>query len=285
MILIADSGGSKTEWRLLDGEKIEQYRSEGMNPYLVDKNNLEKTVEALSHSIGKREIAKIFFYGAGCSTPDNNNKISKSLQKYFAHAKISVNHDLLAVARALCGNERGIACILGTGANSCLYDGNEIIENVPSLGYILGDEGGGAHLGKCLIGHYFSKTLPADLSEQLERRYDMSRSTILENVYQKKQPAHYLAGFSKFLFDNKSNPFVDNLIRESFKLFFERNVLKYKDAAKVPIHFSGAIAFYFNSILRQLANDYGLTIKNVVEGPIAGLALYHQGKMEDNHNS
>jgi N-acetylglucosamine kinase-like BadF-type ATPase len=285
MILIADSGGSKTDWRLLDGEKIEQYWSEGMNPYIVDRSNLEKTVEALSASIGNKEITEIFFYGAGCSTPDNNIKISESIQKYFANARISVNHDLLAVARALCSNERGIACILGTGANSCLYDGKEIVENIPSLGYILGDEGGGAHLGKSLMAHYFNKTLPADLSVQLERRYDMSRNTVLENVYQKKKPAQYLAGFSKFLFDNKAHPFVDSLIRESFKLFFERNVLKYKDAASVPIHFSGAIAFYFNSIIRQIANDYGLTIKNVVEGPIAGLALYHGGKMEDKLNS
>ena len=276
MVLIADSGGTKTDWRLLNGESIEQFRTAGMNPYIVDAETMDSIVSKLLDQMGQREISQVFFYGAGCSSARNVEKVGNSLEKHFPGASISVKHDLIAAARALCGREMGIACILGTGANSCLYNGSEIIENIPSLGYVLGDEGGGAHLGKLLLKSYFTKKLPKELAKSLESRFEMKRNIILENVYQNKQPATYLAGFSKFMFDNKEDPFINALIIKSFKTFYEDNVLRYKEAMEVKVHFCGSVAFFYHTMIRQVGENLGLTIGHMVESPIAGLALFHQ---------
>lgn len=276
MILIADSGGTKTDWRLLNGETIEQFRTAGMNPYIVDSESMDAIVAELNESLGSHKVDQVFFYGAGCSSTKNIEKVSKSLDKHFPEASISVKHDLIAAARALCGREMGIACILGTGANSCLYNGSEIIENIPSLGYVLGDEGGGAHLGKLLLRSYFTKSLPNELCEALEARFEMDRNTILENVYQKSQPATYLASFSKFIFDHKEDAFIAELIHRSFSEFFKCNVLRYKEADSVKIHFCGSVAYFYNSVIRKIGSDLNLEIGNIVESPIAGLTLFHQ---------
>lgn len=277
MILIADSGGTKTDWRLInDDGKIDQFKTSGLNPYLTSGREMEETISGLKAQTGEKRVSEIFFYGAGCSSQENVEIISQALSKQFEGAKIEVNHDLLGAARALCGKDAGIACILGTGANSCVYDGGKIIDNIPSLGFILGDEGGGSYLGRILINSYFSGDLPHELSSKLEKRHNMDRDEILESVYQKPRPAQYLASFSKFLYDHQKHPHIYGILYRAFKLFYERNVLKYEGASDYPVHFCGSVAFYYNSLIRQVGKELGLSIQNILESPIAGLTLFHQ---------
>ncbi len=277
MILVADSGASKTAWRLIrkDGS-IEQYETTGFNPYYQSGEQLDRDVsEALAPRVDT-DIAQIFYYGSGCSSDNNKKIIHDILGRHFTNAEIEVSHDLLAAARALCGHKPGIACILGTGANSCYFDGQHIVENVTSLGYVLGDEGSGAWFGKVLIADYLRKDLPQGLADRFTKRFGLDRNAVLDRVYHQEMPGRFLAGFARFIFQNIKDPWCYRLIYDGFSLFFDKNVMKYAQVDKVPVHFTGSIAFYFSNILRQVANDKGVVLKNIVEGPIAGLTLFHQ---------
>lgn len=277
MILIADSGSTKTEWRVIDGNgNIAQVRTSGINPYYQDQETIAGILAAELDGHLKTPIEKVYFYGAGCSTQESRDKVAKSFATLLPKAQSEVSTDMLAAARSLCGHQRGIACILGTGSNSCLYDGASVIENVPSLGYILGDEGSGSYLGNRLLGHFIRKELPQGILDKMVKRFDLSRSVILENVYQNDTPARYMAGFSKFIFQNISDPFLYKMVYDGFVVFFEKNVMKYTDFQKEQVHFAGSVAFYYANILRKVAADLGINVKHIVEGPIAGLTLYHQ---------
>jgi len=277
MIIIADSGGSKIDWRFLkkDGT-IGQAHSPGFNPYYQPLNHLTSIVE--EHLVPKIDEAvdKIFYYGTGVSSEKNVIVIKDAFAKYWPKAHIEIGWDLLAAARALCGTERGIACILGTGSNSCLYDGEKIIDNVANLGWILADEASGTYIGKKFIFDYFRKEMPEKLAEQFHKRYPFSREEVLEKVYQGEKPGAFLASFSKFIFQHIDEPYCYKLIYNSFADFYQNNVMKYEDYKNTKVHFVGSIAFYYSDILRQVANDKGITVKNILEGPIAGLTLYHQ---------
>ena len=280
MILIADSGGSKTSWRLInENGDISQFETEGMNPMQKDKSVLDSILRyqllpVFGHE--PEDVGAIFFYGTGCLKGEPSTKMKTALGKVFSRAEIEVEDDMLAVARGVCGSTPGIACILGTGSNSCLYDGAVITSKVPALGYILGDEGSGAWMGKEILAAYIRQDLPPALQQRFRKRYGVERSDILAEVYGKGHAAAYLAGFSKFLFDHRSDPFVYQLIHYGFTLFFEKNVMKYPDYENIPVHFSGSVAFYYSTILRDAAARKQITVRNIVEGPIAGLALYHQ---------
>ncbi|MFY0652092.1 MAG: N-acetylglucosamine kinase [Cyclobacteriaceae bacterium] len=280
MILVADSGSTKTEWRLIaeDGE-ISQLRTSGINPYYQKEEDILEMLRAELEDFLKKEVTEIYFYGAGCSSQANKEKITRCFQSIYANAKVEVSIDLLAAARALCGVDRGIACILGTGANSCLYDGREITENVPSLGFIMGDEGSGSYLGNKLLGQFMRKQLPQVISDRLKKRFDLSNDTILANVYQGDAPIVYMSGFSKFIFQNIKEPYLYQFVYDSFKSFFTENILRYPNYENEPIHFTGSVAFYFSNILRKVAADMQLNVRHIVEGPIAGLALYHKNQM------
>jgi len=279
MIIIADSGGTKTDWRIISNEGvISQHQTLGMNPFLADAEALRIEVRKVRDTVTAGSDVSIFFYGAGCSNPENAELIRKILSENFSTGNVEVHTDLLGAARALGNKEPGIICILGTGANSCFYDGDDIVKKMPSLGFILGDEGSGAYLGKLIINLYFTGNLPDDVKLKLEKRYGMNKDEILSNVYKGSQPAQYLARFSKFFFDNKNHPIIYELIYTSFKLFFERNVLQYEGAGRYPVHFSGSIAFYYNTILRQAGKDLGIQVRNIVENPIAGLTLFHHAE-------
>jgi N-acetylglucosamine kinase-like BadF-type ATPase len=277
MILIADSGASKTDWRMINGKgEIAQAQTIGFNPYYQPIEQFEKEVrESLLPQL-KDEPKKIFYYGTGCSSDKNRQLVRSAFEKFFANTHIEVWHDLLAAARALCGSEEGIACILGTGANSCFYDGSKITDNVTSLGYLLGDEGSGAYLGKRIVGDYLRKDLPEKLWDQFKKRFPFEKEDILDRVYNQEMPSKFLGSFSHFIFQHLKEPYCYNLVYESFKLFFEKNIVKYDRHKEVKVHFVGSVAFYFSDILRQVANDTGVTVKNVLETPIAGLTLYHQ---------
>jgi N-acetylglucosamine kinase-like BadF-type ATPase len=278
MILIADSGGSKTDWRLIQKDgSIGQASAPGFNPYYQPIEDLKRNVqEILLPKINESTVNKIFFYGAGVSSTKNQLTIKSAFLEFFPEAQIEIGWDLLAAARALCGHEPGIACIMGTGSNSCLYDGEKIIDNVANLGWILADEGSGANIGRKFLVDYLRKVMPAKLASQFHQRFPLSREEFLEKVYQQEKPSAFLASFAKFIFQHLEDPYCYKLIYDSFAEFYENNVMKYDNYQNLKVHFTGSISFYFSDILRQVANDKGITVKNILEGPIAGLTLYHQ---------
>lgn len=281
MILIADSGGSKTDWRLIsDDGKIDQASAPGFNPYYQPIEDLKRSVREilLPKVAAQDEVDQIYFYGAGVSSEKNQLTIKSAFLEFFPQAQIEIGWDLLAAARALCGKEPGIACIMGTGSNSCLYDGKNIIGNVANLGWILADEGSGANIGRKFLVDYLRNKLPENLAKQFHARFPLTREEFLEKVYQQEKPSAFLASFAKFIFQHLKEPYCYELIYSSFAEFYENNVMKYDNYQNLKVHFTGSIAFYFSDILRQVANDKGITVKNILEGPIAGLTLYHTQK-------
>ena len=277
MMLIADSGASKTDWRIIDREgKIEQAQTIGFNPYYQPIEQFDQEVREVLIPQIKQPIDKIFYYGTGCSSDKNRKLIRNVLEIFFPQAHIEIWHDLLAAARALCGTEEGIACILGTGSNSCYYDGFKIVDNVTSLGYLLGDEGSGAYFGKRILADYVRKELPENLWDQFKKRFPFDRDEILDRVYTQEMPSRFLGSFSHFIFQHLKEPYCYKLVYDGFEQFFEKNVMKYNGYEKLKVHFTGSVAFYFSDILRQVANDKGIIVKNILESPIAGLTLYHK---------
>lgn len=277
MTIIADSGSSKTDWRLLvsDGT-IQQASSPGFNPYYQPIEHLQISIEQFLIPVVSEKVEKIFFYGTGVSSPRNQEVIKGTFRKFFPEATVEIEWDLVAAARALCGNEEGIACILGTGSNSCLYDGDKIIDQVANLGWILADEGSGTSMGKQLLFDYLRMQLPDALANQFHKRFPFSREEFLEKIYQQEKPSTFLATFSKFILQHLKEPYCYKLVYQSFASFFENNVMKYKGYKDVKVHFVGSVAFYFSDVLRQVANDKGITVKNILETPIAGLTLFHK---------
>ena len=277
MKLIADSGSSKTDWRALHADgTIEQYKSRGINPFYQDESEISKELSENLRPQLPEGVKEIFFYGAGCVNREKKDILKNALLKNFPGAIVSVENDILGAARALCNREPGIACILGTGANSCLYNGKKIVENIRGYGFLLGDEGSGAYLGKQLVSSYLRKELSEALREKFKKRFPMSEDEILHEVHTQPYPNRYLASFSKFLFHHIKDPYIYKMVYDGFSLFMEKIVLKYENANRYKVHFVGSVAFYFANILRQVAIDKGVTVKNILESPIAGLTLYHQ---------
>ncbi len=276
-ILIADSGATKTDWRLLsDDAPIRQLSCQGLNPY-------QHTAESLHENIGKiaaqlsENPDKIYFYGAGCN-PATSPQIEAVLAHYFSPTLLEVHNDLLAAARATCLHEQGIACILGTGSNSCYFDGKQIVANVASLGYVLADEGSGADLGKKLLTAYLRNELPEALQKSFEKRYQLSAAQILHSLYKEPFANRFLASFSSFIFHHLEHPYLYKMVYDCFISFFENNVVKYQNYQQYKVHFVGSIAYYYANILRKAASDLHLNVQHILESPIAGLSLYHQEK-------
>ncbi len=283
MKLIADSGSSKTEWRIIDqDQRIHQAKTIGLNPFHVPDEGIisELTIILLpqfsSLNLEAGSVKEIYFYGSGCVPGPPVERIKNCLEKVFTGAKAEVYDDLVAVGRGLCGREKGIVAILGTGSNSGMYDGQEIVHKVRALGYILGDEGSGAWIGKMLLSKYLRGELSETLHKRLQDRFDLTPGDILDKVYRTPQANKYLAGFSRFVFQHIKDPGLYQMVYEGFRLFLEHNILKYPDYTKTPVHFSGSVAFYYANILRQAAADVSVRVGHIVEGPIAGLALYHK---------
>lgn len=278
MILIADSGSTKTSWRILDDQgKVQQAQSKGINPYYQSESEIRSELQGSLKPQVKTKIKEIHFYGAGCNSEEMNQVVENALRFVFGAISVSVNSDLMAVARGLCNRDPGIACILGTGSNSCYYDGEKIVHHIPPWGTWLGDEGSGSVMGRKLVVLYLNRELPEHLFRSFEKRYPDIRETVMDNVYRQPYPNRYLGQFSRFLFHHMKDPFIYELVYQSFEEFLRRKVLKYPGAGELPVHLSGSIGFYFNTILRKVADDLGLYVKNITETPIAGLTLYHQG--------
>lgn len=290
MILIADSGSTKTSWRYIDAaQQIYQAKTVGFNPYFetapsIAAEILQTLLPQLPELTEFSKVSQIFYYGTGCGQTETCQIIHTALATCFPSATIFVAEDMLAAARGLAGKEVGIVCILGTGSNSCLYDGEKIIETVGGLGIMLGDEGSGAYLGKQLLKDYLNDEMPQLIRNRFDKRFKTTKAEILTNVYSKPYPNRYMATFAKFLFDNRSEYYCSQLTHDCFSDFFDKTIAKYMMGSsknpheKIPsykIHFTGSIAFYFSDYLLRIAQERKLKIGNIAEEPIAGLALFH----------
>ena len=276
MILIADCGSTKIDWVVLNGKKVEtQVFTCGMNAMLMTEEEMADKIEAeLMPNIKDYAIDEVYYYGAGC-LGDVCENVKRAIYKHIPAKTIQVSSDLLAAARALCGDKPGIACILGTGANSCYYDGNDIADNVSPLGYILGDEGSGAVLGKLLVGDVLKNQLPKHLCDKFLAQFELDRLTIIKRVYKEPAGNRFLASLSPFLIQNIEEPSIHALVLNAFKAFFVRNIQNYKNYQNYPVNFVGSVALYYRSVLEEAANELGIKIGNIIKSPMEGLIEYH----------
>ncbi len=276
-ILIADSGSTKCEWVLLKNGRKKTIITKGISPYFLNDGEIVTLLmEELMPNLKNVAIDQVFFYGTGLSNPINIKLVNKALKHLFGQSKIEVNHDLLAAARALCGNEKGIACILGTGSNSCYYNGKRIVKNSPGLGYVLGDEGSGTYLGKKVIQYYLYGTFDEDLKYRFDLKYQTSGNEILEKVYKEPLPNRYLASYAIFLAENRGHYMIENIIEDGLNDFFFNHIYKYGESWKLPIHFIGGVAFGFKDVLQELCDSYELELGRVMQNPMEGLVKYHK---------
>ncbi len=276
-ILIADSGATKCEWRLVEDGKKKTIITHGISHYFLNKEQISTLlVKELLPKIKNASISAIHFYGTGLSNKDNASIVRKVLKSLFPKAVIEVQTDLLAAARALCGNEKGVACILGTGSNSCYYDGKKIVKNSPGLGYVLGDEGSGAYLGKKVVQYYLYKTFDEDMMSSFEKRFEISPIEILDHVYKQPLANRYLASFAIFLAENRGHYMIENIIEDGLNDFFFTHLYKYRESWTMPIHFIGSIAFGFRDVLQDLCSTYELELGQVLKTPMQGLLAYHK---------
>jgi N-acetylglucosamine kinase-like BadF-type ATPase len=274
--LIADSGATKCEWCLIQNGKKKKISTTGISPYFLNAEQIEQLlIKQLVPKLKDALINEVHFYGTGLSNQNNVAILKSVLKKLFRKAKISIETDLTAAARALCGKEKGIACILGTGSNSCFYNGRKIIKNSPGIGFILGDEGSGSYLGKKVIQYYLYQTFDEELMTSFEKRFLTNPIEILENVYKKPMANRYLASFAIFLAENRGHYMIENIIEDGLNDFFFAHIYKYKESWTHPINFIGSVAYGFKDVLQELCNGYELELGKVMKAPMKGLIEYH----------
>ncbi|MFN2458245.1 MAG: N-acetylglucosamine kinase [Chitinophagaceae bacterium] len=274
--LVADSGATKAEWCLLNNGKKKTVFTQGISPYFLSKEQISELIDKeLLHEIKNISIDQIFYYGTGCANPQNAQLVKAALKKVFPSCKIEVQTDLMAAARAVCRHTKGIACILGTGSNSCYYNGRKIVKNSPGLGYVLGDEGSGAYLGKKVIQYYLYNTFDDDLRARFDAKFITTSAEILENVYKKPFPNRYLATFAMFLAENRGHYMVENILEDGINEFFFNHLCKYPEVWKLPVSFVGSVAHGFKDILQELCSSYEFELGGVLKNPMQGLVKYH----------
>lgn len=281
MTIIADSGSTKADWVLLTSAEAqpEIIQTMGFNPIYHPSELIQQKVQTafLEALAPVEEVNQIFYYGTAIWDPEKAKVVEIALANVFPNATIEVKHDLLGAARATCGTKPGISCILGTGSNTCYYDGQEVVDNVTNLGYFLGDEGSGAHLGKALVQTYFYRELPADLKAALEKLVPGGKSEFLSNIYgENTSPNVYLASLTRFIATHKSHFFMQGLIYRSFAEFIDRHVRKYPKHLSIPIHFIGSVAFYFQEELNFILEERGMRSGVFIKKPIDNLVEFHR---------
>lgn len=275
-ILIADSGATKCEWCLINKGRKKIIFTQGISPYFLNSEGVQLILQKeLLPVIKKYAVEAIYYYGTGCGNPANVKMIKRAIAKVFAGAVITVESDMTAAARALCGHQKGIACILGTGSNSCFFNGKKIVKNSPGLGYILGDEGSGAYLGKKVIQYYLYGTFDEDLRYKFDDRYKINGIEILENVYRKPLANRYLATYSLFLAENRGHYMIENIIEDGLNDFFFTHLCKYAESWKHPISFVGGVAWGFRDVITDLCNSYEFELGTILKNPMEGLIDYH----------
>ncbi|MBR9860009.1 hypothetical protein GYB22_04545 [bacterium] len=274
MILIADSGSTKCDWVLIDQDQSRiDTKSAGINPYFQDQKAIRKIIESdETLYINRGKITKVYFYGAGCSSDTLKARVASSLKTVFYNlTEIIVDHDMAGAAFALADGKPGICCILGTGSNSILYDGQNLVEQIPSSGFILGDEGSGAYFGKLLASKWLYKSLPDELQENFGNTFSLTKDAILNFVYREANPNRYLAQFAQFLSQQRDHPYIQQLIKRGFSEFLAIHVWCYKNFRNYPVHFTGSIAFHFQDELREVSRIHGIKIGNTIKTPIEGM--------------
>jgi N-acetylglucosamine kinase-like BadF-type ATPase len=279
MILIADGGSTKADWIALDNNKEELFRVRtlGLNPAVVPKEELTNRIINMFQLINiKEQVDQIYFYGAGCGTPKPVAILKEVMANIFTNAEINIDEDMLAAVYAASGKNPAIVCILGTGSNSCYFDGETMHMKVASLGYTLMDEASGNYFGKQLIRDYYYEKMPKNVAEAFEQQYDLDADHIKYNLYRQPNPNMYLATFAKFMFEFKENPYIKETIKRGFKEFFKYRILPFGLPSDTPVYFIGSIAFYFRDTLESVAGKYGYSITDVIQRPISNLIEYHR---------
>jgi len=277
MILIADSGSTKCNWAVCsnEGKIIQIHKTVGFNPkYTSEKNLLDALEESTLNPI-KEKITAIHFYGAGCSSAERNRILTKPMQRFFPHANIYIKHDLDAAVKATYANTPIICSILGTGSNSCIYDGQNIIENAPSLGYIAGDEASGNYFGKQLINLYVNKALPKKIIEKFEIWTPEREEVIIEKIYNLEKPNLYLASFFKFMYENKQEKIFDTIFRNGIQNFFDLHIKCFDNYKNHPLTFVGSVAFYLQDYIYEIAEKEKIQVQEIVKSPIGNLVKEH----------
>ncbi|MBL4652550.1 MAG: ATPase [Flavobacteriales bacterium] len=277
MKLIVDSGSTKSDWVLVRADNSRKgFSTMGFNPYFHNETTIANAI--LQHEELKNvrtDIDAVHYYGAGCSSKSLRSVVENALQSAFVNATISVDHDLTACAYSTYDGAPGISCILGTGSNSCHFDGEKVVEEVPALAYILGDEGSGSYYGKQLLSAYLYKTLPDHIHQSFFEEYGLSKDDILENVYMKPNANVYIASFMKFASKHRDDPYFENMVYEGMKKFMQTHVCCYKDHKTVNVHFIGSIGYYFERELRKAAEELRISVGTIIKKPIDGLVQYH----------
>lgn len=277
MILIADGGSTKTDWALVEGcEVVSLFSSRGMNPYNVSDAAMKREIEEkILPNINPDELEAVYIYASGCSAQVKQQEVRAWFAPYLPKAEIFVEGDLLGAARAACGKEAAIAAILGTGSNSCLYDGKKITENVASLGYVLCDEGAGTHIGRLVLRDYLRGRMPEQLSRQFAQIYPGEESDFLNHLYKEEAPNFYVASFARFAIENKSNPYCRDLIMQAFDDFFTQQICTYTSYNKYVVNVVGSVGCLAQDELREVAQRHGVKINKVVKAPLMALVEYH----------
>lgn len=278
MILVADSGSTKTDWRLINGQSIlSQYICSGLNPHFHSSETVFEEVKKTFDEAIASQIEEIHFYGSGASTDDKKQIIIDGFSKLFKNAKINIYHDLLGAARSACGSEKGLAGILGTGSNCCSFDGQHIVKEFRSGGFIIGDEGGGVSIGKAILKAYIENNMPPELVLKFDHQYKMTYDEILNSLYKKPYPNRFLASFSPFAFHNRNHYFISEILVNCFQSFFDVQVKRHENWDKLPLNLVGSIAYYYNQELSAVAEKNQIRINTILEKPIPGIALFHAG--------
>ena len=276
MRLIIDSGSTKMEWILLDGKTVKnRFTTKGFNPNYSDIQCLSEIIDLVDIRCFAT-LRQVHYYGTGCGSERNCQLIKEMFQNRFPEAEVYVTHDLMAACHAVLGHEEGIACILGTGSNSCVYDGKNIIDRAVSLGYLIGDEGSGSHIGSAVVRAYFYGFMPEDLRQAFDATFHLELKDFVQQLYHKEQPSRYLASFAKFAGEYQNHPYVRALVKDCFKAFVEAFVCRYSEYKTMQVSFVGSIAYYFQTILRECLTDYGLMMGEVIQAPAEGLISYYQ---------
>lgn len=275
-LLIADSGATKTEWRYISESGEQAFQTEGLNPYYHSLESIQRVLDDhLVPGLKDEPVEHLFFYGAGCDREEKKKQVEEAVMGCFPNVDVNVYHDLLGAARACFLHKPGIACILGTGSNSCLYDGEKIIEHIPSLAFILGDEGSAAYFGKKLINQYFRFELPRDLREDLETNYNMSLDHITTGVYEGGQMSRFVASYGAFLGEHAGHPHVREMLREGFESFITRIVMNYSDAGEYRVSFIGSVAYAHRILITNILEEQQLHPGDFISKPMDRLVEFH----------
>ena len=277
MILIADSGSTKVDWSVVDnGKVVKRAFTKGINPFFQSEEEISNEIETtLILQLDTQDFDAVYFYGAGC-TFDKVEIVKRAIQKNIKVIKeVEVSTDMLAAARGPCGYSSGNACIMRTGSNSCYYDGKNIVDNVSPLGFILGDEGSGAVLGKLFVSDLLKNQLTPGLKEKFLEQFNLTTGDIIDRVYRKPFPNRFLSTFSPFISENLEDTTVRTLVMTSFKSFLKRNVMQYKNYDRLPIHFVGSVAFHFQEILKEAVEVMNMKPGKIIQSPMEGLIKYH----------